>query len=113
MHELSIVLSIVDIAREQVQRAGAKQVDRIDLDIGVLSGVELSALDFAWQAGVPNTVLAGAERHVHRIPGRARCMDCGAEFDAEELYQPCPRCGQYLSEIMQGKELLVRSLVVS
>ncbi len=113
MHELSIVLSIVDIAEEQTRKAGARQVDRIDLEIGALSGVELDALDFAWDVGVKYTMLQHAERHIHTIPARARCMDCGHEFSILQLYEACPACGQYLNEVIQGKELRVRSLEVS
>lgn len=113
MHELSIVLSIVDIAGEQVRRAGAARVDRIDLDIGTLAGIEFPALDFAWSAGVRHTVLERAERHINRIAGRARCMDCGHEFDTDELFVACPACGEYLIEVIRGKELRVKSLVVS
>ncbi len=113
MHELSIVIGIVDLASEQVRRAGRRQVDRIDLDIGSLAGVELDALDFAWQSAVRRTVLQDAERRINRIPGKARCLDCGAVFPVSELYEPCPRCGEYLTELLQGKELRVKSLVVS
>ncbi len=112
MHELSIVMGIVDIAAEQVRRAGAAQVERIDLDIGELAGVEFDALDFAWRAGVRHTVLDRAERHINRIPGRGRCMDCDTEFDLPELYHPCPNCGGFLAEVIRGKELRVKSLTV-
>jgi hydrogenase nickel incorporation protein HypA/HybF len=113
MHELSIVLSIVDIAAEQVHKAGARQVDRIDLEIGLLAGIEFDALDFAWDVGVQRSVLEGAERHIHKIPARGRCMDCGHEFGIEQLYEPCPSCGQFLVEVVRGKELRVKSLEVS
>jgi hydrogenase nickel incorporation protein HypA/HybF len=113
MHELSIVLSIVDIAAEQVRKAQARTVDSIELEIGTLAGIEWDALDFAWQAGVPHTVLANAERIVHRIPARARCSNCQAEFELTEWFAPCPHCGETLSTLLQGREMRVKSLVVS
>lgn len=113
MHELSIVWSIVEIADTQVKKAGASRVDRIDLEIGELAGVAFEALDFAWEVGVNNTVLQGAERHIHRIEGKARCMDCGHTFPISELFEACPACGRYLCEVVQGKELRVKSLEVS
>lgn len=113
MHELSIVMSIVDIAEEQVRKAGARKVDRIDLDIGTLAGVEMDALEFAWSEGVKNTVLAGARRNIHRIKAKARCGDCGREYEIEQLFDPCPFCGEFLNELIQGKELRVKSLTVS
>lgn len=113
MHELSIVMGIVDIAQEQVRRAEARQVDEIELDIGTFSGVEMAALRFAWSEGIRGSVLATAKPIINQIPGKARCMDCGHLFAVEQLYEACPKCGEYLTEIVQGKELKVKSLVVS
>lgn len=113
MHELSIVLSIVEIAEEELRKAAARQVDRIDLEIGTLSGVEFTALDFAWDVGVQHTVLHNAERFIHKIPARARCMDCNHVFDIQQLFEPCPACGLFLNEVVQGKELRVKSLELS
>lgn len=113
MHELSIVWSIVEIAETQVKKAGATRVDRIDLEIGELAGVAFEALDFAWEVGVNHTVLQGAERHIHRLEGKARCMDCDHTFAIHELFEPCPACGRFLNEVIQGKELRVKSLEVS
>lgn len=113
MHELSIVMSVVDIARNQAVSHHASKVDRIELEIGSLSGVEMDAFTFAWKAGVQNTVLETAERVIHKIPARAKCMSCQHEFDMLELYSPCPKCGDYFNEITQGRELRVKSLTVS
>ena len=113
MHELSIVMNIVDIAEEQVRKAKVSQVDEIELDIGALSGVEMAALQFAWTEGVRHTVLAKAKQKINPIPAKARCLDCTHVFGVEQLYQACPKCGEYLMEIIQGKELKVKKLVVS
>ena len=80
MHELSIVMGIIDIANQYTQDAGASCVDEIDLEIGVLSGVDPDALDFAWDLAVKNTVLENAVRKIKSIEGRAKCIDCDSEF---------------------------------
>lgn len=113
MHELSIVQSIVEIAHEQVSLAGASRVDRIELDIGQLAGVEWSALDFAWDAAVKHTVLERAERVIRRIPGRAQCLECGRTFEVNALYDACPVCHTYWNKILSGQELKVCALTVS
>lgn len=113
MHELSIVQSIVDIAEREVRKANAHTVESIELEIGELAGVEFAALDFAWDVAVQRTVLANAQRHVHRVTGKARCSDCHTEFIMQNLFDACPNCGQYFNEILAGKELKVRSLVVN
>jgi hydrogenase nickel incorporation protein HypA/HybF len=113
MHELSIVLSIVEIAENELQKAQAHQIDAIELEIGTLAGVEMSALEFAWESAVKNTVLAHAERKIHQIPARARCLDCGLVYPLSEAWGECPACGEFFNEILQGKELRVKSLIVS
>ncbi|MBK9015738.1 MAG: hydrogenase maturation nickel metallochaperone HypA [Saprospiraceae bacterium] len=113
MHELSIIASIVEIAEAEVQKAGAQRVESIELEIGELAGIEFSALDFAWEVGVSQTVLENAERHVNRISGQARCSECDTTFEMQALYDPCPGCGSYFSEIIKGKELSVKALTVS
>jgi hydrogenase nickel incorporation protein HypA/HybF len=113
VHELSLVLSIVDIANEQLKLNNAREIESIDLEIGSLAGVEMDALLFAWDAAVPGTVLEKSERIIHRLPALARCMDCGKEYEIAQLFEVCPGCGQYRSELLQGKELRVKSLVVT
>ena len=112
MHELSIVLSIIETAEEQVRKHRAHRVESIDLAIGDLAGIERPALDFAWEAAAPDTVLSNAQRKIFAIPARARCMDCGYEFPVQELYEACPQCREYLTEIIQGRELKIQSMTL-
>ena len=88
-------------------------MDEIDLDIGTLSGVEMDALLFAWEACIPETVLAKAIRKINKIAAIAKCVSCQHEFETEDYFAQCPDCGDYLTELVQGKELKIRSLVVS
>lgn len=110
MHELSIVLSIVDIAREEAIKAHVTKIDDIELEIGMLSGIEMSAFDFAWAQAVRSTVLDKATLNIIRPSGKAVCLECETHFDVSSLYDPCPVCQSYFSNILQGKELRVKSL---
>lgn len=113
MHELSIVMSIVDIAERQAATVKAKAIDEIELDIGYLSTVEMNAFDFAWQQGIKSTLLENSERKVNRIKGKANCLECGVQFEINNVYDACPVCGEHFINITAGKELRVKSLVVS
>lgn len=112
MHELSIAISIIEIAEENAKRENASVINEIELDIGTQSGVVLEALDFAMQAAVQGTMLERAVVKINSIPARAICTKCQYEFYAEDLFSPCPECGNPFSEIVQGRELKVRSLKV-
>lgn len=113
MHEFSIALNIVEIVEQEVRKNNAHSVEQIELDIGKLSGIEPSALEFAWEQAVLNTVLAKAERKINYINGRAVCQECGAEFELDQIYDPCPVCNSFLKDILGGRELRVKSLTVS
>lgn len=113
MHELSIVQSIVDLAEEEMKKHHAHAIDKIELEIGTLAGIEFDALDFAWEVGVRNTALQTAERVVNRIQAKAKCLECGCEYPVMEAFEPCPACGDVFVEYLTGKELKVKSLVVS
>ncbi|MBK6947287.1 MAG: hydrogenase maturation nickel metallochaperone HypA [Haliscomenobacter sp.] len=112
MHEISIVLSIIDIAEQQAALNGARHVEEIELEIGQLAGVEWDALDFAWEAATKNTVLEKSSRKLTIVDGRARCLECGQAFSAPTLFTECPSCGSFFSDLLSGKELRVKSLTL-
>ena len=47
MHELSIVMGIVDLATKQALANGAILIEEIELEIGCLSGIEMDSFEFA------------------------------------------------------------------
>ncbi len=110
MHELSIVVSIVETATIEAKKAGVNNFDTIELEIGSQSGIVMMALDFAWNEGVKGTVLQNAERIIHNVQAKAKCVDCSHEFDCESIYDPCPKCGCDFSDLIQGKEMRISSL---
>lgn len=112
MHELSIVLNIIDIAEKEAARAGSAVINRIELDIGELSTIERTAFDFAWKQGIRRSMLDKADCVINYIPGKGKCRECGAVFRMDELYEPCPDCGSYFADITEGKELKIKSIVV-
>ena len=112
MHELSIVMNIIDIVDREVAQAGGGKVEDVELDIGRLSTVQMEAFDFAWQQGVRNTILQDAGLTVNHIDGGAHCNDCDANFRVDEVFDPCPACNGHFIRITAGKELRVRSLTI-
>ena len=112
MHEFSIALNIVDIAEEEVDRNNARKVEKIDLEIGRLSGVEIDSLKFVWEPAVKNTVLENAHRDILEIDGISECSDCQHTFSAEYLFNECPACGSMATIIKSGRELRVKSLTL-
>ena len=112
MHELSIAMGIVAIAEKEAEKAKVSEIKAIDLEIGTLSGVEIDSLNFAWPMAIANSVLENAEKRIHIINAKAKCMDCDYDYDIENLFDTCPKCGSHFKNVYQGKEMRVKSLEV-
>ncbi len=106
-------MSIIDIAQKESSKANASIIDEIEIDIGCFSTVEIDAFEFAWQQAVKETILETTVKKVNHIKGKAKCLNCSAEFALENIYDACPVCGEHLIDIIEGKELRVKSLIVS
>ena len=112
MHEMSIALSIIDLAAEQAKKASARKIVEIELDIGTLSGVEIDALNFAMEIAVKDTLLESAEIKMNRIEAVSECLNCGHIFEPEGFISHCPECKEINTRIFKGKEMQVKSLLV-
>ncbi len=110
MHELSIVISIVDIAKAEAEKLNISSFSTIELEIGSQSGIVQEALDFAWLQGVKESVLNSAKRKIDWVEAKAKCQDCGAVFAIANLYDTCPHCNSLFNELIQGKELKIKAL---
>jgi hydrogenase nickel incorporation protein HypA/HybF len=113
MHELSIAMSIVEMAEEESERHGGAQVIAVHLKLGPLSGVVKNALENAFSLAREGTVLENANLIVEQIPIVARCPRCAADRTLPSMQSfICPACETPLSEIIQGRELEVVALEI-
>lgn len=109
MHELSITQGVVDICGQHAQ---GRRVLSVTVEIGTLSGVVPEAVEFCFEACTRGTLLDEARLEIVRLQGKGRCLDCRAVSEIESYYDPCPSCGGFRLEIVQGEELRVKELDV-
>ena len=112
MHEMSIVSGILDIAEKEARAAGALVINSVEIEVGGLAGVEIPSLEFCFEVARRGTLAETADLVIHEIPGRGHCPDCDQEVAVEYFMAVCPTCGKALLEILQGRELRVRSINV-
>lgn len=70
MHELSIALSMIEMATEEVGRRGGARVTALHLKLGSLSGVAREALTFSYGIACEGTALAGSQLVIEETQGR-------------------------------------------
>jgi hydrogenase nickel incorporation protein HypA/HybF len=112
MHELSITQSMLDLVLEQAKQAGAKEVGKINLVIGEMTGVVDRVVRFYFDFLSKGTAAEGAELAFRTVPTTARCHQCDREFELGEFDWTCPHCKGNNIEIVGGKELFVESIEV-
>jgi hydrogenase nickel incorporation protein HypA/HybF len=112
MHELSIAMSIVELAEEEIERRGI-QVDAVHLKLGALSGVVKEALLSSYEMACENTSLAGSHLVIEDVPVVIFCPTCQEQRPVSSLQLfCCLECGTPSSEIIHGKELEVVALEI-
>jgi hydrogenase nickel incorporation protein HypA/HybF len=113
MHELSIALSILDIAGEESQRRGGVSVKAIHVRLGPLSGVVkdalISAFDLAREASpFPDCVLV-----FHEVPLAVYCDHCRSEQPVKSpQLMCCSGCGRPAPRVVRGRELEISAMEV-
>ncbi len=112
MHEMSIALNIIDIAGDYALRNNAVRVNQVHLEIGKLSGIELDPLLHAFNIAKKGTLLANSTAAVTHISPKAKCNECHAEFEFQDLFS-CPHCHGASIEIIAGKELCIAFIDVN
>ena len=70
MHELSIAMSIVEIACEEAERQGNPRVEEVRLRVGAQAGVVEDALLFSWPLACSGTAIEGSNLVVEQTAGR-------------------------------------------
>jgi hydrogenase nickel incorporation protein HypA/HybF len=111
MHELSIAMSIVEMAEEETVRRGGAQVNAVHLKLGKLSGVVKEALLSCYEMACEGTGMQGSRLVVEEIPIEVYCPTCLGPRTLESVqWFVCPECKNPVSEVIHGRELQVFAL---
>jgi len=111
MHELSIALSIVEMAQEEAERHGQSQVQAVHLKLGRLSGVVKEALLSSYEMACESTALEGSRLLIEEIPVEVFCPECRVARMVRSIqWFCCPVCDTPTPTVLHGKELEVVAL---
>jgi hydrogenase nickel incorporation protein HypA/HybF len=113
MHELSIAISVLDLAEAEAERHGGARVLAIHLKLGPLSGVVKEALLSAYGLAREGTSLSGCDLRIEEVPIVAYCPACRAERSVESAQMLCcAECGTPTPKILSGREMEITALEV-
>ena len=108
MHELSVCLSILDQVRSLAAERNANRVQRIELRIGPLSGVEVDLLRSAWPMASAGTIAVDADLQIDEADIVVRCESCSSETAAVANRLVCGECGDFRTTVISGDEMILQ-----
>jgi hydrogenase nickel incorporation protein HypA/HybF len=111
MHELGIVIHIVEQIEDYAKDNDIKQIQRLVLDIGEFSGVVPRYIESVYPVAIEDTLLQDTELKINVIPGKAHCQDCHIIFHLNEN-KTCPRCQSDKYKLVSGHEFNIKEIVV-
>jgi hydrogenase nickel incorporation protein HypA/HybF len=113
MHELSIAMSIVEMAQEEAELRGNAQVLAVHLRLGQLTGIVKEALLSSYDMACEATPLEGSQLLIEEIPVEVFCPKCQVPRRLRSIqWFCCPKCFTPTTEIVHGKELEVVALEI-
>lgn len=111
MHELALTERMLALALDAAEQNGAERILRINIRLGVLSGVIPSCVEYYFGLQSKGTIAEGAELAMTAEPLRIRCRACGRESSSGQALLACPVCGSEDFQLLSGREYYVESLV--
>ena len=123
MHEFSVISSIVDVIKAEMEKHdNLICVKEVVLEVGELMFLGEEALQFGFHALTESEPKINSDGlKIIKIPANVRCLGCQYEGpikteETEEYHHSiprftCPSCNGTI-EVIEGKECIVRNLVL-
>ena len=110
MHELSIALSLIELAIDEGAARNAR-VLATHVRLGVLSGVVKEALQSAFEMASEGTPLEGTALVIDEVPVVVHCAVCDADQPTRrDEWFACGVCGTPSAAVVSGRELELTAL---
>jgi hydrogenase nickel incorporation protein HypA/HybF len=110
MHELRIAEDLVKIVLDTAGNEGLNEISTVNVCFGRMIQIVPEIFRFAFTVAVKNTIAAEARLDIEILPVELRCKNCGTVFRPCEIFFICEACGSADLEILQGKELYIKSI---
>ncbi len=112
MHEMSLAEGVLQVIEDYAEKEGYSRVKTVWLEIGRLSGVEVEAMRFCFDAVTRGSLAEGAALEIVETEGQGWCLVCGKTVPLAARYEPCPECGDFQVQVAGGTEMRVKELEV-
>jgi len=110
---MSLAEGVLQLVEDAARAQDFSRVTAVWLEIGELSGVEVEAMKFCFDAVVRDSIAQGARLEIIATPGSGWCMQCSKTVPMREVFGECPDCGSHQMQVTGGTEMRVKELEVA
>ena len=104
MHELSIARNIVEIVSRVAREENSPRISVIHLEVGALSCVVPSTLEFAFEVAAQGSPAEGAQLKFEHLPVIVFCQSCDKKVALESSQRfRCPECDLPTPQLLSGR----------
>jgi len=111
MHEYSIVQALMNQVEDIAKQNNAKEVKKIVVKIGIMSGVEVELFKIAFDTfKEASHFTKNSELVINLQKIKIKCLDCISESELELNEYQCPKCKSLNLDIIDGQDMYLMSL---
>ncbi|MDO4312992.1 MAG: hydrogenase maturation nickel metallochaperone HypA [Eubacteriales bacterium] len=113
MHEMGVVFSVVRAVESYAAENNISEVQGVVMEIGEVSSVIPHYFASCWEPAIASSkCMMNAKLEIEMIPGIARCLKCGEEFNIEKGQGKCEKCGSDLWQTISGRDVMIKEIYV-
>ncbi len=112
MHELGLVIDMVEIVERYAAQNRIKKVRKVVLTVGEGFSVVPHLMYNVYNKASHGTILEGSALELKLVDAAAECKGCGGRFNPLREKGVCPSCGDEDFTVLAGKEFEITSIEV-
>jgi len=111
MHELGIVVKVLDEVDALAAQYEAKKILKVTMEVGEVSTIVPDLFTDAFDWAKKKTRFAQeAALEMILIEGRTYCQSCGETYRTTEHGKKCPHCGSYETYLLTGDQVIIKDV---
>jgi hydrogenase nickel incorporation protein HypA/HybF len=110
MHEFSVVQSLLSTIYRYASQERAKEVTKVVLQFGPLSGIEPHLFKIAFDTFKEGSIAEKADLVLKEGSLQLKCRECDAVTELMRVQFRCEKCSSLRVEVLNGEELILERL---
>jgi len=116
MHELGVIIEIVNTVQKLCEEEGIEKVHSLTLQVGEISSVVPRFLEECYPAAVDGSFMEDTKLIIETVPANALCRSCNRIYrvldNPNQDKNICPVCSSKETELLSGREFNIKEIIV-